>query len=141
LTLLKQTSAAASETATIDQASDHSAQNKIQRSDFDLDIVEGTPTQDQIRSILDYVGPSNIGKVIKGANNEAEALKKFKQDGESFLRPVVSAFQVCCKTSPLTSASDSGLEQWQSRYVVPEEKSFIMLLTMSQSPAKASPRL
>lgn len=90
MTLLKQTSAAASETSTIDQASDHSAQNKIQRSDFDLDIVEEAPTQDQIRSILDYVGASNIGKVIKGASNEAEALKKFKADSENFQRPVVS---------------------------------------------------
>lgn len=89
LTFLKQASANASETATEDQASDHSAQNKIQRSDFDLDIVENAPTSDQVRSILEFVGPSGVGKVIKGATNESDAMKKFSASTDSFQRPIV----------------------------------------------------
>jgi len=86
---LKQTSAAASETATEDQASDHSAQNKIQRSDFDLDIVEDTPTHDQVKSILEYIGPNGVGKVVKGATSESDALKKFSASADAFQRPIV----------------------------------------------------
>lgn len=89
LTFLKQTSAAASETATEDQASDHTAQNKIQRSDFDLDIVEDTPTHDQVKSILEYVGPNGAGNIIKGATSESDALKKFSASADAFQRPVV----------------------------------------------------
>jgi len=36
------------------------------------------------------VGVKNIGKIIKGASNEGDALKKFKADSDSFQRPVVS---------------------------------------------------
>lgn len=89
LNFLKQTSAAASETATIDQASDHSAQNKIQRSDFDLEIVEEAPTKDQLKTIMDYVGGANYGKFVKGATSESDAIKKFEESGDAFQRPVV----------------------------------------------------
>ena len=71
-TLLKQASASASETATGDQASDHSHHNAMQRSEFDLDITEAPPTSDQLKTILDYVGGSMAGNLVKGATNEAE---------------------------------------------------------------------
>ncbi|OIW30842.1 DUF1687-domain-containing protein [Coniochaeta ligniaria NRRL 30616] len=87
LTLLKQVSANASEAATEDQASDHSAQTDPKRAEFDLDVTEKPPTPDQLRTILDYVG--NPSAVISGASTVDEAMKKFKQDAESFKRPVV----------------------------------------------------
>jgi hypothetical protein len=92
LTLLKQVSANASETATEDQASDHSAQTHSKRAEFDLDVTDKPPTLDQLRTILDYVGPSGIPSVINGANTVEDALKKFKQDSESFKRPMVSFY-------------------------------------------------
>ncbi|KAL1870271.1 hypothetical protein VTK73DRAFT_2720 [Phialemonium thermophilum] len=87
--LLKQVSANASETATEDQASDHSGQTNLSRSDFDLEITEDPPTSDQLRTIIDYVGKQGIQSVVKGAKTENEALRKLKENSENFIRPVV----------------------------------------------------
>ncbi|KAK2765085.1 hypothetical protein FQN54_008784 [Arachnomyces sp. PD_36] len=98
LNLLKQASSEASETATEDQASDHTSHSKAQRSEFELDVTESAPTPDQLKSILEYVGGSGAvggsGKpsdIIQGARDQADAVKKLQEDGgkESFLRPVV----------------------------------------------------
>lgn len=91
LNLLKQSSAMASETATEDQATDHTIQNKAQRSEFDLDITEADPTPDQVKSIMEYLGGSNAAAaVVKGATSESDAVSKIKSTGDNFLRPVVS---------------------------------------------------
>lgn len=89
LTLLKQASAQASETATEDQASDHTHQTKIQRSEFELNITEEPPTSDQLRSILEYVGGSRAKDIVEGARNEADAIKTLAQDPSKFRAPVV----------------------------------------------------
>ena len=90
LALLKQTSAEASETATVDQASDHSHQNKVQRADFDLDISEQAPTEDQLRNILEYAGGEKAQEVVEGETSVSDALRKLKEDGKKFKYPVVS---------------------------------------------------
>ncbi|KAF5601605.1 thioredoxin-like fold [Fusarium coicis] len=87
--LLKQVSANATSGATLDQASDHSAQTAPIRDQFELNITEDPPTDDQVKTILEYVGNNGIPKVIKGANDEKEALRKFKESKENFIRPVV----------------------------------------------------
>ncbi|KAF5545672.1 thioredoxin-like fold [Fusarium napiforme] len=87
--LLKQVSANATSGATLDQASDHSAQTAPIRDQFELNITEDPPTDDQVKTILEYVGNNGIPKVIKGANDEKEALRKFKESKENFVRPVV----------------------------------------------------
>jgi hypothetical protein len=39
---------------------------------------------------LDYLGgPSAAGKVISGAENESDAMRRLKADGEVFQRPLV----------------------------------------------------
>ena len=88
-TLLKQVSATASEHATEDQASDHSAQTHPKRQEFELDVTEDPPTSDQLKSILEYVGAQNAGTIIKGARDEADAMRKLKQSSENFQGPVV----------------------------------------------------
>ncbi|KAL8755534.1 MAG: hypothetical protein Q9184_004776 [Pyrenodesmia sp. 2 TL-2023] len=90
-TLLKQISAQASETSTQDQATDHSSQNKLQRTEFDLNVTEDPPTSDQLRSILEYLGSGsgNVGQIVEGAVDEADAMKKLKEDPNKFKRPVV----------------------------------------------------
>ncbi|KAI2634873.1 DUF1687-domain-containing protein [Hypomontagnella submonticulosa] len=90
-TILKQVSANATESATEDQASDHSHQTHPLRSrqEFELNITEDPPTTDQLRTILEYVGKQNIGSVINGATTENEALKKFRESAENFKRPVI----------------------------------------------------
>jgi arsenate reductase-like glutaredoxin family protein len=90
LTLLKQANAQAVSHATEDQASSHQAQNKAERTEFELDVTEAPPTTDQLKSILDYLGgPSAAGKVISGAENESDAMRRLKADGEVFQRPLV----------------------------------------------------
>ncbi|OQE06352.1 hypothetical protein PENVUL_c018G07653 [Penicillium vulpinum] len=100
LNLLKQASATASETATEDQASDHSTHSKKQRGEFELEVTTTPPTTDQLRSILDYISPINgaggqgekvsysVSELVKGARDAEDALKKFKEDNENFVRPI-----------------------------------------------------
>jgi arsenate reductase-like glutaredoxin family protein len=88
--LLKQASAQSSATATEDQASDHSAQNKsVTREPFELDITEAAPTPDQLKNIFEYLGGGKAAQLVKGAASESDALRKIKEDGEAFQRPVV----------------------------------------------------
>ncbi|OAX81276.1 hypothetical protein ACJ72_04384 [Emergomyces africanus] len=79
LTLLKQANVAAAAAATADQASDVPASR---RSEFELNVTEDPPTPDQLKSILDYVGAG-------GARDRLDALRRLKEDGEKFVRPVV----------------------------------------------------
>ncbi|OXV09084.1 hypothetical protein Egran_03153 [Elaphomyces granulatus] len=91
LNLLKQASAAAGETATMDQSSNNNTEEK-QRGEFELEVTEAPPTPDQLRNILDYVAPRGVkpGGVIRGARDRADALKKLKEGQEDDLvRPVV----------------------------------------------------
>ncbi|CEJ59665.1 hypothetical protein PMG11_08280 [Penicillium brasilianum] len=100
LNILKQASIAASETATEDQASDHSAHNKQQRGEFELEVTTSAPTTDQLHSILEYISPVSgtggqggkavygVGELVKGAKDAEDAVKKFKEDQERFVRPV-----------------------------------------------------
>ena len=88
--LLKQASAHAAETATEDQASDHSHQTQVtNREPFELEITENAPTPDQLSSILEYVGPGKASQLVKGASSKLDALKKLKENPENFVRPVV----------------------------------------------------
>jgi hypothetical protein len=81
----------ASASATEDQASDHTVHDKAQRAEFDTDVTEAAPTNDQLKSILEYIGVKNAGQVVKGASGEAEAIKKVGENGDNFLRPVVGS--------------------------------------------------
>ncbi|PHH84471.1 hypothetical protein CDD83_1896 [Cordyceps sp. RAO-2017] len=87
--LLKQVSANAQAEATIDQASDHEAQGKAApREPFELNITEDPPTADQVQTILEYAGKGAIAHIVRGARDQKDALDKFKQSKDSFLRPV-----------------------------------------------------
>jgi hypothetical protein len=61
------------------------------REQFELNITEDAPTEDQVRTILEYVGPTGVPSIVKGAQDEKDALKKFKQSRDNLLRPVVCA--------------------------------------------------
>jgi replicative superfamily II helicase len=91
--LLKQASAQAAETATEDQASDHSHQTfQIKREPFELDITEAPPTADQLSSILEYVGAGKAAQLVKGASSQSDALKKLKETPDNFVHPVVRSY-------------------------------------------------
>jgi arsenate reductase-like glutaredoxin family protein len=53
------------------------------------DIQEGTPTADQLTNIFEYLGRDKIGSVVEGASSPTEALRKLKENGSVFQRPVV----------------------------------------------------
>ncbi|CAF9926099.1 MAG: hypothetical protein GOMPHAMPRED_004060 [Gomphillus americanus] len=89
LNLLKQITAQASENATEDQASDHSAQNKINRNDLDLDVSEEAPTGDQLKTIIEYLGVDKANTVVRGANSITDAIKKLEQDKNLFQHPII----------------------------------------------------
>jgi hypothetical protein len=84
---LKQAAANASEYATEDQASDHTDQTHPKRQEFDLEVTEELPTTDQLKSILEYVGAQKASTIIKGAKDEADAMKKLS--AENLNRPIV----------------------------------------------------
>ncbi|KAJ4325020.1 hypothetical protein N0V94_000904 [Neodidymelliopsis sp. IMI 364377] len=89
-TLIKQANAQSVAHATEDQASSHDAQSKAERTEFELDVTEAPPTVDQLKNILDYLGgPSAVGKIIPGAKDETDALRRLKADGDAFQRPLV----------------------------------------------------
>ncbi|KAF9698239.1 hypothetical protein EKO04_003627 [Ascochyta lentis] len=89
-TILKQANAQSVATATEDQASSHDTQNKAERTEFELDVTEASPTADQLKNILEYLGgPSAVGRVIQGAKDETDALRRLKADGDAFQRPLV----------------------------------------------------
>ncbi|TKA66008.1 hypothetical protein B0A55_09281 [Friedmanniomyces simplex] len=86
-TILKQAVGNAQSNATIDQASDHSQQSKQERTEFELDVVEYPPTPDQLTIILEYLGPSNAGTVVKDATGSSDAMRKFNASPSLFQRP------------------------------------------------------
>jgi len=91
LNLLKQSRANSAVSSTIDQAAPTSPEASKEREEFELDVQEAPPTEDQLKSILEYVGSQNIGDVVKGAMTEVEALRVFERDNGSFARPLVSS--------------------------------------------------
>ena len=90
LNLLKQHQTTPAATATKSENSNNALQNQAERNvNFDLDVSEANPTSDQLRSILDFVGDQNVGKLIPGEQDRRRAIEKMVQDAESFERPVV----------------------------------------------------
>lgn len=87
--LLKQESANATQSATEDQASDHSAQSSPHRTEFDLEVTEEPPTSDQLKSIIEYIGPNSASSVVEGATDINSALRKLRESKDNFKRPVV----------------------------------------------------
>ena len=53
------------------------------------EVQEEPPTSDQLNSILEYLGSDKAGSVVKGATSTSDALRKLKQSGDSFQRPLV----------------------------------------------------
>ena len=90
--MLKQISAHASETATEDQATDHTHQNKLQRTQFELNVTEEPPTGDQLRTILEYIGESKAPQIVEGAKDTEDAIRKLKEDAKRFKSPVVCTY-------------------------------------------------
>jgi len=119
LTMLKQANAQAVSHATEDQASSHQAQNQTERMEFELDVTEAPPTADQLKTLLDYLGgPGAASKVIRGAQDESDAMRRLKADGDSFERPVVSLTRsVVYQKLTIISLAGRGLEPGEGRYV------------------------
>jgi arsenate reductase-like glutaredoxin family protein len=60
------------------------------RDPFELEITEEPPTAEQLRTILEHMDKGDISQVVEGSHDQKEALRRFKESKETFLRPVVS---------------------------------------------------
>ncbi|KAL1972572.1 hypothetical protein VTN31DRAFT_6986 [Thermomyces dupontii] len=92
LNLLRMASAAASETTTMDQASDQTNTINNRRGEFQLDVTEAPPTPDQMRNILDYLAAKGVkpSAVVPDARNTEDAIKRVKEsDTNGIVRPIV----------------------------------------------------
>ncbi|PNP44910.1 hypothetical protein TGAMA5MH_03324 [Trichoderma gamsii] len=78
--LLKQASTSAQTNAVNDASA--------RRDPFELNITEDAPTLDQVETILQYVGQHGASQVVKGARDDKDALRKFKENKENLLRPL-----------------------------------------------------
>lgn len=90
LTLIKTAKSTAAESATEDQASDHSHHTHPHREDFDLEVTEAAPTKDQLRTIFDYVGTNRVTDLVAGAKDEKDAMTRIAANPDAFQRPVVN---------------------------------------------------
>jgi hypothetical protein len=88
-TVLKQASANASAHATEDRARNAAAKSQPKPQEFELEVTEDPPTEDQLQSILEYIGAHRAGDVISGAKSEPDALKRLQLNRDSFRRPLV----------------------------------------------------
>lgn len=95
--LLKQASTSAQKSAAQDA--------ETRREPFELNITEDAPTVDQVQTILEYVGQSGAAQVVKGARDDKDALKKFKENKENLLRPLVSGLMKGSSRDLVTNAS------------------------------------
>ena len=72
------------------------------RGEFDLQVTTESPTTGQLENILEYIsgsgGAYTPSEVVVGAKDTADALKKFRADQGTFIRPVV-----CSSPAPLLS--------------------------------------
>lgn len=132
VTFLKQANANAQATATEDQASSHEPQSNTERVDFNLDIQEGPPTGDQLKSIMEYIGGHNAGKVILGARDLSSAMTKLKEDAELFQRPLVTRLVLNFEEPKLTCVPLLQVVDWhQGKVAIGEDQSEILKLLKS----------
>ncbi|DAA74556.1 TPA_exp: hypothetical protein A8136_3314 [Trichophyton benhamiae CBS 112371] len=71
----------------------------LRNSDFELNVTEEPPTTDQLKLIMDYmtssplasggIGVGKPGDLVSGATDRSDAVKRLKENGDSFIRPVV----------------------------------------------------
>lgn len=52
-------------------------------------MSESVPTEDQLRSISEYLGSGGIGQIVEGATSVSDAAKKLAADEGAFKRPLV----------------------------------------------------
>ncbi|KAK9317761.1 thioredoxin-like protein [Lipomyces starkeyi] len=60
------------------------------RKFFDLDVTEGPPTKDQLKTMLNYTGEHKISSIVPGATSLSEATLILQSGGaDRLLHPIV----------------------------------------------------
>jgi hypothetical protein len=66
---------------------------KDRTANFELDVIEEpvVPTGDQLRSIIEFVGPNRIGDIVEGATSKAEAMRILNgpTSSQAIVRPLL----------------------------------------------------
>lgn len=94
----------------MDQAADHSGQNKLQRSDFELNVTEEPPTGDQLKTIIEYAGERKASQLVDGARDALDAIHRLSQDKNKFKAPVVSPDMDNAASKSTDDTTGCGLE-------------------------------
>jgi arsenate reductase-like glutaredoxin family protein len=68
---------------------ENSAEKSKEQPKFTLDVNNGPPTGDQLKSILEYVGAGRAGDIVEGASDEADAQRRLRGNPSAFKRPLV----------------------------------------------------
>ncbi|EEQ30210.1 hypothetical protein McanMca71_000531 [Microsporum canis] len=86
-------------TAIKERSTTSSSGAPLRGSDFELNVTEEPPTADQLSLIMDYmtssplasggIGVGKPGDLVSGATDRPDAIKKLKENADSFIRPVV----------------------------------------------------
>jgi hypothetical protein len=93
-------------------ASTSGAASESTREQFELNITEDQPTPDQVQTVLEYVGKSGIPKIITGAHDEKDALKKYIQNKDSLVRPLVRFHVTGVSSCGLPFLTDNDDRLW-----------------------------
>ncbi|KAK9459109.1 thioredoxin-like protein [Lipomyces oligophaga] len=56
---------------------------------YDLDVTEGVPTRDQLKTILKYAGETKVSSIVPGATSYTEATAILEGGEKNILRPMV----------------------------------------------------
>ncbi|KAK9383927.1 thioredoxin-like protein [Kockiozyma suomiensis] len=56
---------------------------------FELDVTEGVPTKDQLKTILKYAGEHKVSAIVPGAQSYTEASSILEGGSNELLRPMV----------------------------------------------------
>ncbi|KAK9468860.1 thioredoxin-like protein [Lipomyces arxii] len=61
----------------------------LEKARYKLDVTEAAPTADQLKTIVQYLGPEKVSAIVDGASTLREAYSITAQSPDSVLRPIV----------------------------------------------------
>ena len=94
------------------------------REEFELNITEDPPTPEQLKSILEYIGTQRASTIVKDAKNKADAMKKLKENAETFQKPVVR----CTTSQSLQAQSNWVADYFYRRWTGRTERQWLEMM-------------
>ena len=73
-------------------------------------MTEEAPTNDQLKTIIEYAGERKASQIVDGARDALDAMHKLSQDKNKFRAPVVSADLGLSASESTDDTTGCGLE-------------------------------